>query len=160
LGVGGTICQIVPLSRSAFPGLVPPAVERAQIQCAVRRGFHPACATRFERTSRRAQPDVRALSHRTRDGHVVAFQEDQAAAEFGAAAERDDLLDQFFAGVIARVSLSGEDNLHGTARIVQNPRQAFGIAQQQVRAFVRRKSPSEPNGQSVGIEHFIGGFDL
>ena len=88
------------------PGLVPPAVQRAQVQRAVGRRFHAAGSARLHGPPGRVQPHIHALNEVTGDAHIVVLQEDQPPAKLLAARQRDDLPDQFLAGVVTGVRLS------------------------------------------------------
>ena len=67
----------------------------------------------------------------------------------------DDLADQLLAGVVAWVRLAGEDDLHGHGRLVEQRMEAVVVLEQQVGALVGGEPPGEPDGQRLGVEHFL-----
>ena len=99
--------------------LGPPAIKNRAIQYAIERGLLAAGATGLERAARRVQPHVAAVVHRAGDADVVVGDEDEAVAHIGVSGELGDLLDQALAGMVGRVSLSGEDELHGSINVEQ-----------------------------------------
>ena len=70
----------------------------------------------------------------------------------GPADELHPLLDQGLPGLVSRMGLAGDDELHRTLRIGQQPQQPLRIVQQQVRSLVGGKTTGEAQGQGVGIE--------
>jgi hypothetical protein len=54
-----------------------------------------------------------------RDVDVVVLDEDQAALEFAVFAEVNDVLDEAFAFVVARVGFAGEDELQRTLGVLR-----------------------------------------
>ena len=65
------------------------------------------------RAARVVEPDVDALHQVAGDVDVVVFDEDDAAGEARIVAQVGDLLDQLLAGLVGRMGLAGEDELHG-----------------------------------------------
>ena len=96
-------------------GLGPPPVEHRQVQPAVEHHLLAAGAARLERAQRRVEPDVHALHEVPRHVDVVVLDEHQAAGEARVARHLDDLPDQPLAGVVRRVRLAREDDLHRAA---------------------------------------------
>ena len=94
---------IIRFARADYPaavGLVafaPPAVERADIEYAVDRGLHSACAACFHRPTRIIEPDIDALHHKAGDIDIVIFKENQTAAHIVLCGKMNDLADDFFA---------------------------------------------------------------
>ncbi len=68
------------------------------------------------------------------------------------ATAREDVLDHALTGTVRGVSLAGEHDLHRPLRIMDQPRQALLVREQQGRALVRGEAPSEADGQHVRIE--------
>ena len=73
-------------------------------------------AAGFLGPSRVVEPDVDTLHQVPRHVHVVVFDEHDAMGKLGPAAHLDDVLDQLLAELVFRVSLAGEDELHGPIR--------------------------------------------
>ncbi len=109
------------------PSFVPPAVQRAQVERAVGRGFHAAGAAGFERPQGRVEPDIAALHQVAADGHILIFQKDHVTAEFRIPRQSDNSLDQFLAAPIAGVRFAGEDNLHRPLGVAKDTLQPVGI---------------------------------
>jgi hypothetical protein len=82
------------------------------------------------------------------------------AAQAGLARQSSDLLDELLARLVARMRLAGEDHLYGPLAVGKNALKARQIAQNERCAFVRGKTPAKADGESVGIEHFFGGFNF
>src|SRR5207253_1136884 len=106
----------------------PPAVKDAQVQSAIAADFHAAGSRRFQRAARVVQPYVDALHEIAGDVHVVIFEEHNAAAKFRTPSDVQNLGDQFFAAMVARVCLAGEDELHRTLFVIENGGEAIQIA--------------------------------
>ena len=54
--------------------------------------------------------------------------------------------------------LAGEDQLYGPLAVGKNTLKTWQIVQNKRCAFVRGKTPAKADGESVGIQHFFGGF--
>src|SRR5208337_198768 len=65
----------------------------------------------------------------------------------------------FLAVLIAGVSLACIDDLHGVMRVVEDTREAFGIAKEQGGAFVGGKAAGKPDGEGIGRKNFLGFVD-
>ena len=105
--------------RPADPGpvrLVPPAIERADVQRAVGDRLHAAGAARLHRPARRVQPDVDPLDHPARHADIVLLQDDDPAADLVAPAKARPGAKQLLAAVVGRVGLAAEDELNRPLR--------------------------------------------
>ena len=67
----------------------------------------------------------------------------------GSRGEAGDLLQDLFAGQIARMRLAGEDDLHRQLRIVDQRRDLLQILEQQVGPLVRGKAAGKADRQCV-----------
>ncbi len=65
-------------------------------------------------------------------------------------------LDEAFTFVVRRVSLAGNNDLHRVFRAGQQPNKTFGVAQQQIGAFVSREPPRKSKCQYVRIKSLVG----
>ena len=74
-------------------------------------------------------------------------------------AEILDLLDEVLAGLVGRMGLAGEDELHGALRIVDQFGQDIELAEEQIGALVGGEAAGETDRQRVGVEDVAGGFD-
>ena len=61
-----------------------------------------------------------------------------------------DPLDDLLAGHILRVRLAGDDELHGSIGIGQDPRGSADVAEEEIAAFVRREAAREAQGEDLG----------
>ena len=111
--------------------LDPPAVEHAQVESAVDADLHPARPRRFERPARVVEPHVHALDQLAGDVHVVIFEEHDVVAQLRPAGQVQHFRDDFLALAIVRMSLAGKHQLDGTALLIEDRRQAVGIAKDQ-----------------------------
>ena len=111
----GRNCPTV-ISVKAF---VPPAVEHAEINSAVRRAFHSTGAARFHRSQRIVQPEVDTLHQTACDVAVVIFQEHHAIFESGFAAESINFLDKRATAFIAGMRFAGENKLDRPGGVVE-----------------------------------------
>ena len=139
----------------AVVAFAPPAVHDAQVQAAVAAGLHAAGAGGFERTARVVQPDVAAGNHLPRDVDVVVLDENEVACEFAVLAQMNDLLDEAFAVVVARMRLAGENELDGPLLVVDQFHDVFELLENQRRAFVGGEAAGEADGQRVGIQQLV-----
>ena len=135
----------------AVVAFAPPAVEDAEIQTAIAAGLHAAGAGGFQRAARVVQPHVTAGNHLPRDVNVVVFDKHQAAHQFALFAEVNDLLDEAFAFVIARMRLAGENKLHRTLLVLYELHDVVELLENQRRAFVGGKAARKADGQRVGV---------
>ena len=143
------------------PGLVPPAVQRAQVQRAVGGGLHAAGAAGLHGAQGRVQPDVarpapgsgrRAMSYSSRKtsrrrnslrraSATICWMSSLPASSRGWA-------------------LPAKMTCTGRRGVVQDRVQALRVAQQQGRPLVGGEPAREADGQRVRIEHLVGGLDL
>src|SRR5665213_3266717 len=133
----------------------PPAVEDAQVHAAVAAGFHAARAGSFERTARVIQPDVAAAHHLARNVNIVIFEKHEVAREFAVFAEMNDLLDETFAFVIARVRFAGENKLKGALFVAREFDDVFELLENERRAFVSGEAAREADGQRVEVQETV-----
>src|SRR6187402_1921411 len=92
--------------------LVPPAVERADVNRAVRGGLHAAGAARFERSARRVEPDIDTLHHPARHTDVVLLKHDDPPAQLLTLGDLEQLAEQLLPAVVMRMRLTAEDELN------------------------------------------------
>src|SRR5262249_25125621 len=81
-------------------------------------------------------------------------------AELGAARDVDDLGDQLFAAVIARMRFAGEDDLHRPVFVVDDGGEAVEAAEEQRAALVGREAAREADRQGFGAGAFGGAGDF
>ena len=79
----------------------------------------PATHRVFPRPTRRIDPDVHPLHEVLGKQHVVVTEEDHMTANLGPPDELCPLLDEGLAGLVRRMGLAGEDELHGALRLGQ-----------------------------------------
>ena len=166
-GVAGVGDLIVDVLRAvadgeavlAVVGLGPPTVEDRAVQPAVEHGLHAAGAGGFLGSARVVEPDVDALDQVPGDVDVVVFDEHDAAGEARIVAQVGDLLDELLAGLVGRVGLAGEDELHRSLRVVDQLEQLVELAEEQVGSLVGGEAAGEADRQRAGVEHVAGGFD-
>ena len=70
-----------------------------------------------------------------------------------------DLLQVVLAGLVGRMGLAGEDDLHGPPRRVEDRLQPLGVVEDQLRPLVAGEAAGEADRQRVGIEQRAGGDD-
>ena len=75
--------------------------------------------------------------------------------QFAVLAEVDDLLDEPFAFVVARMRLAGEDELDGPLLVVREFHDVVELLENQRRAFVGGEPARETDGQRVGIQQMV-----
>ena len=64
------------------------------------------------------------------------------------------LSDECLSGLVMRMRFAGENQLHRTLWIAQQPNQSFRIAQQKIRPLVSRKAARKSDRQDMFIEDF------
>ena len=88
--------------------------------------------------------------------HLVILQEGDSTFESRVLGRHEHALQHAFARFVGRMSLAGEDDLHGTARVGQETPQAVRIAEQQIGALVRGKAAREAERKDVRGEERTG----
>ena len=83
--------------------------------------------------------------------NVIVFDKHQTAYQFALFAEVNDLLDEAFAFVVARMRLAGENKLHRTLLVVREFHDVVELLEDQRRAFVGGKAARKADGQRVGV---------
>ena len=68
------------------------------------------------------------------------------------------VLNRAFAGLIARMRLAGQDNLHRAGGVVDQRVEAIEIAEQQVAALVEGEAPGEADGEGLGVQPLLDGL--
>src|SRR5688572_1913675 len=121
----------------------PPTVENAEIQTAVTGSFLTAGAGGFEGAARIVEPNVAARNHLARDVDIVIFNENEVSFEFAKFAEMDDVLDEFFAFVVAGMRFAREDKLNGPLLVVDEADDIFELLENEGRTFVSGESARE-----------------
>ena len=134
----------------------PPAVADREVRDAVERRLHAARAARLHRLARVVQPDVAALHQEVRDVEIVVVHEGDPSAVRGIDRVSVDLLDVMLAGLVGRMRLAREDDLHGPAGRVEDRLQASGSWKINSGALVAGEAPREADRQRVGIEQRAG----
>ena len=110
------VCALVGERPAGFfvkaVAFVPPAVEHGEVEYAVHLAFSPdvpdASRGRVGVFSQMSTPVTRRFGN----NHVVVFEEDNLAEEFGAVANFYDALDEVLACAVGGVSLTCEDELN------------------------------------------------
>src|SRR6186713_3247044 len=72
---------------------------------------------------------------------VVVLDEEHLAQELVAARELDDALQDLLAVLVLRVRLAGEDEAHRAVLLLEDGLEARAVAEQELRALVRRETP-------------------
>ena len=93
-------------------GLGPPAVQLREVEAAVDQHLHAARAAGLPGPPRRVDPDVHPLHQVLGQEHVVVAEEDDMRRDLGPPDEVGPSLDQGLPGLVGRVGLAGEDQLH------------------------------------------------
>lgn len=122
----------------AVVALVPPTIENAEVERTVRGVFRTARSARLERPSGIVQPDVGSLHEITSDIHVVILDEDDAILKSGILRQFDDILYEFLALRICRMSLAGDDHLDRGLLVVEDRVEAIRIAEDERCTLVGR----------------------
>ncbi len=86
---------------------------------------------------------------------VVVLDEHEIARKFAVLAQVNDLLDEAFAVVVARMRLAGEDELDGALLVVRELHDVLELLENQRRAFVGGEAAREADGQRVGIQQMV-----
>src|SRR5260221_10679039 len=105
--------------------------------------LHAARSAGLVRLAGSVQPEIASLDQVVRDVHVVVVDERHAAAERRIEGAPIDALQIVFSDIVGGMGLTGEDELHRTASTVQNPREAFGIGEDEIGSLVARESSRE-----------------
>ncbi len=136
-------------------GFSPPAIQLRHINAAIDQHFHAAGSARLPWSARCIKPDVHPLHHVLGQMHIVVAEEDRARTCFGAADKLHPVPDHILAGLIRRMRLAGNDELHGTLWIIQQAQQALRIMQQQIGALIGGKAPRKAHGQNMFIKYIF-----
>src|SRR5208283_3147715 len=78
----------------------------------------------------------------------------------GVPADLGDSAYQLFTGVILRVRLAGEDQLHGPCLVGENPAQAVHVTQDQSGPLIGREAAGKSDGKRIWIQHLRRSLDL
>ena len=70
------------------------------------------------------------------------------------------LLNNVFAGVVSRVRLAGDDNLHGSFRMEKDVLQTNAVRKHQTRPLVRGEASSEADRKHARIEYRADGVEI
>src|SRR5207248_2330448 len=127
--------------------------QHRAVNAAVGRGLHAAGARGLARPQRGVEPHVAALHELTGDVDVVVLDEYQAAAELRIAGLNQDVLDELLAALVARMGLSGEDDLDWPIAVVEQANQTRDVAKEQCRSLVGREAAREADRQRLGVEN-------
>src|SRR5664279_2912370 len=111
-------------------GFSPPAIQLRQIDAPVDEHFHPASTAGFPWPSRCIEPDIYPLHQLSRQKHVVITQKDHMVARLSPPDEMRPFLNQGLPGLIRRMGLAGNDELHGTPRISEDMKKPLWIVKQ------------------------------
>src|ERR1043166_9802209 len=130
---------------ASIEAFTPPAIEHTQVYASVRRRFHSAGATCFQRTQRMVQPKVDTLYEAARNIAVVVLYENNGGFPTWFTAEFVNLLDQRFACLITRMRFPSKNELHRAGRIVDQAFQSFLIAEQKCAALISSEPPRKTN---------------
>ena len=90
---------------------------------------------------------------------VVVVDEGDAPAELRIKRLTIHALEMMLADLVGGMRFAGEDDLHGPSGRIENPREALGVLEDQVRPFVPGEPAREPDRQGVGLEQRAGGDD-
>ena len=126
--------------------LVPPAVQNADVETSVRARLHATRAARLQEAAWIVQPHVRALDKVAGKRDVVVLHEDDSRLFAG---QGHDAGDDVFTGLVSRVGLAGEEDLHRSLRIAEKLRQACPVSEQEIGALVGGKTAAETNRQRI-----------
>ena len=121
----------------------------------MRGGFHPAGAGGFERTARVVQPNIAATNHLAADMDVIVFNKNKAAIQLTKLAQVNDLLNECFPMVVARMGLAREDELDWSPFVFDQLHNLLELIENQRCPLVGGEAASEPDGQGVGVQESI-----
>src|SRR6516165_6517464 len=82
------------------------------------------------------------------------------APKFGLARQISNLPDKLLSRVVPWMCFAGENQLDRASAVGEDTLEARQIAQNERRALVCGETARESDSQSVGIEHFLSGFDF
>src|SRR4029077_658102 len=104
----------------------------------------------LQRHSRQIEPDVDAGDQALCQVELVVLQKRDPALEARILGSRKHALQHAFAGLVGRMGLAREDDLHGTSRIGQQTPKPLRIAQQEIGPFVSCKPAGKSKRQDRG----------
>ena len=117
-----------PLSRCSPR---PPAVADAEVRHAVDAGLHAARAAGFERLARRVEPASHPCARKWATCKIVVVNEGDTPAVDGSR-RGDKSAAVTLPGVVSRVRLAGEDDLHVPPLRREQPDQAIGVSEDEL----------------------------
>ena len=86
------------------------------------------------------------------DVDVVVLDEHESIGELAVVHQLGDALQDALAGFIEGMRLAGENEPHGTLRVVDHRGQLLNVGQAQVGALVGGEAPRKADGERVGAE--------
>ena len=130
----------------AIEGLSPPSIKDGKIQTSVQHHFLAAGPGSLQWPAGIVEPDIDALHKVASDVDVIVLHKHELVVELGISHQFGNLLQDSLAGLVQRMSLAGEYELHRSIRIVHHRSQPLDIGQNQVRSFVSREPAGKSNG--------------
>src|SRR5437762_13929255 len=100
----------------------------------------------FQGPARIVQPYVAAGHHLARDVHVIIFDKHDIALELAKFAQVNDMLDELFPLIIARVGFAGVNELDRPLTVVDEPDDLFVFLENDRRAFVSCEATRTTDG--------------
>ena len=137
-----------PAGPALDAALYPPAIEHGEVHDAVVDALHSARAGGFARAHRRVEPEVDARGYELRGAHVVVLDEDDGKLRAELLRDAVDVLEHVLAGLVVRMRLAREDELHLAARYLD---EALDVREDEVGSLVGRGAAREAYRQHVGV---------
>ena len=116
---------------------------------------HASCGRRGL-LSHTSAPCSRARAH----GDVVVVHEHEPVPHLRVGREGAHLADELLAGVVGRVRLAREHELHRAVARQEQRLEPVGLRQQERGSLVGGEPPGEPDGERAGVEHGVGPLDV
>ena len=130
---------------------IPPAVEHGEIDNTVHQSLLARCSGSLKRTGRGVHPDIHTADQTASQLHIVVIEEDNLADKLRAMADFVNLLNESLSGSVSGVCLTGEEELYGILRIVDNLGKTVKVAEEKVSTLVRSEAACKTNDESVGV---------
>src|SRR5437762_2213026 len=133
---------IVPDGESVGPvvALPPPTVENAEIEAPMATRLHATGAGCLQGPARIVQPDITPGNHLPPDVHIVVFYENQAAFQLAVFTQVNDVLDEAFPLVVARMRFAGKNELNGPLFVMNQLHDVLKLLKYQRRPLVGGKT--------------------
>ena len=92
--------------------------------------------------------------------HIVIAEKDNMRAHQWLADEADPFMNQGSPGLVFRMRLAGDNQLHRAIRVGQQTQQTGRIVQQQIGPFITGEAAGKTECQCLGVKHLPRSLDL